>query len=81
MMDEQEQQLVLKGFNNTARPYDTSAFVHGIFAEHAQRQPAAPCVIFEDHVHSYAEVGCRLAGGHAQCTKQQCWCAWCSAHC
>lgn len=56
LMDGDEQQLVLKGFNHTTRPYDTTSLVHRMFAEHAQRQPEAPCVIYEDRVYSYAEV-------------------------
>ena len=55
-MDGDEQQLVLKGFNHTSQPYDTTSLVHRMFAEHAQRQPEAPCVIHEDRVYSYAEV-------------------------
>jgi non-ribosomal peptide synthetase component F len=64
MMDQEEQQLVLKGFNQTTRPYDATSFVHGMFAEHVRRQPASPCVIFEDHVYSYVEVGLRCVGGN-----------------
>jgi non-ribosomal peptide synthetase component F len=63
MMDQEEQQLVLKGFNQTTRPYDATTFVHGMFAEHVSHSPESPCVIFEDHVYSYAEVGLHCVGG------------------
>jgi hypothetical protein len=57
LMDKAEEQLVLKGFNeNQTRPYDSTTFVHGMFADAVKRHPEAPCVIFEGAVYSYAEV-------------------------
>lgn len=67
-MDAPEQQLVLQGFNATGMDYDTQAFVHGMFMQRARETPDTACVIFEDHVFSYAEV--RHADGSAQPTPQ-----------
>lgn len=75
MMDAAEKQLVLQGFNQTTRPYDASLFVHGMFAEHAARQPQAPCIIFEDQVYSYAEVGL-----HAEAPSWRQRCPWGVVH-
>jgi len=57
LMDQAEHQLVLQGFNATDLDYDREAFVHGLFMQRAQETPHAPCVVFEDYVFSYAEVG------------------------
>lgn len=56
LMDKAEEQLVLKGFNeNQTRPYDSTTFVHSMFADAVKRHPEAPCVIFEGCVYSYFE--------------------------
>lgn len=56
LMEAKEEQLVLKGFNQNHKDYDTATFVHSMFAQHAKRRPEAPCVIFEGCVYSYAHV-------------------------
>lgn len=56
LMEAKEEQLVLKGFNQNHKDYDTTTFVHSMFAQYAKRRPEAPCVIFEGCVYSYAHV-------------------------
>lgn len=56
LMDAAEQQLVLQGFNSTNLEYNRHTFVHGQFVQRARETPDAPCVVFEDHVFSYAQV-------------------------
>lgn len=56
LMDQEEQQLVLEGFNATDLEYNRQAFVHTLFMQRAKETPAAPCVVFGDTVFSYAEV-------------------------
>ena len=43
LVGEQEQQLVLQGFNNTAAPYPADATVHQLFERHATRSKQALC--------------------------------------
>lgn len=75
LMDAAEVELVLRGFNNTDLAYDRQAFVHGQFMARAQEAPDAACVVFEDYVFTYAEVG---AG--CQHTAAVCACAHARSH-
>lgn len=67
-MDAAEVELVLRGFNNTDLAYDRQAFVHGQFMTRAQETPDAACVVFEDYVFTYAEVGAGCKHTAAVCT-------------
>lgn len=57
LMSVAEQLLVLQGFNQNDRHYDTAGLVHKRFAEHAATQPNAAAVVFEGMPYTYAEVG------------------------
>jgi non-ribosomal peptide synthetase component F len=76
LMDAAEQQLVLEGFNATDLEYDRQTFVHGQFMQRAKEAPNAPCVVYEDFVFTYAEVGqkSRVWSAEAQLTlKHTAW--------
>jgi non-ribosomal peptide synthetase component F len=57
LMDASEHQLVLEGFNAADLEYDRQTFVHGQFMQRAKETPDAPCVVYEDFLFTYAEVG------------------------
>ncbi|MBO8197066.1 amino acid adenylation domain-containing protein [Streptomyces smyrnaeus] len=56
LLDEGERELVLRTFNDTARPYPSAATVHELFREQARRAPAAVAVTWRDRTLSYAEL-------------------------
>ncbi|UNZ16008.1 amino acid adenylation domain-containing protein [Streptomyces sp. 891-h] len=56
LLDDGERELVLRTFNDTARPYPSSTTVHELFREQARRTPAAPAVTWRDRTMSYAEL-------------------------
>ena len=56
-MDAAEKQLVLEGFNLHNQVTYTTRLVHGMFADHVKTHPGSPCVVFENYVFTYAEVG------------------------
>ncbi|MDI6410069.1 amino acid adenylation domain-containing protein [Streptomyces albus] len=51
-----ERELVLRTFNDTARPLPALATVHGLFARQARRAPSAPAVTWRGTTLSYAEL-------------------------
>ncbi len=53
-LPEAERELVLHGFNDTARPLDGPALIHEAFEAQAARTPDAVAVIFEDQSITYA---------------------------
>ena len=45
LMDTEEQQLVLQGFNDTAADYPVSSTVHRLLEQHVVHAPMSPCLI------------------------------------
>ncbi|NSC20094.1 amino acid adenylation domain-containing protein [Streptomyces albus subsp. chlorinus] len=56
LLEAGERELVLRGFNDTARPRPASATVHQLFVRQARRAPSAPAVTWRGTTLTYAEL-------------------------
>ncbi|GAA2409013.1 hypothetical protein GCM10010404_78700 [Nonomuraea africana] len=66
LLREGEREWLVKGLNDTARPYPDQATLHGLIEEQVARTPDAPALTFEGRTISYAELNAmanRIAHG------------------
>lgn len=56
LMDDEERQLTLHSFNDTAEPYHADLAIHQLFEQAASRSPAAACLVWGDQQLTYAAV-------------------------
>jgi amino acid adenylation domain-containing protein len=59
LMNEQERDAVLRGWNQTAADYDKQLCIHSAFEVQAERTPNSPAILFEGSELTYAELSRR----------------------
>jgi amino acid adenylation domain-containing protein len=56
LLDQTEQQYIIKDWNNTEVDYDSSVCIHQLFEQQAQSNPDNIALVFEDETLSYREL-------------------------
>jgi amino acid adenylation domain-containing protein len=56
LLDQTEQQQIIEDWNDTAVDYDSSACIHQLFEQQAQRNPNNTALVFEEEKLSYREL-------------------------
>ncbi|WP_054886199.1 non-ribosomal peptide synthetase [Pseudomonas sp. NBRC 111130] len=56
LVDAEAHSRIVKGWNDTARDYPGTPYLHQLFEQQAARQPQAPALTFADRTLSYAEL-------------------------